>query len=77
MEFPFKPNLLVVPSALKYFAKAMSSDDLVFINPGQFCKKQSLGTCAIVNVQPPTLTNEDVVSSINFSDRCRVDIVQF
>lgn len=77
LEFPFKPNLLIVPSVLKHFAKAMPSDDLVFLNPGQFCKKQSLGVCAIVSVLPPRPSSAESVSCVDFPDRCRVDIVQF
>jgi DNA polymerase alpha subunit B len=77
LEFPFKPNLLIIPSALKNFAKAMPSDDLVFLNPGQFCKKQSLGTCAFVSVLPPRPTDAESVTCLDFTNRCRVDVVQF
>jgi DNA polymerase alpha subunit B len=77
LEFPFKPNLLIVPSVLKHFAKAMPAEDLVFLNPGQFCKKQSLGVCAIVSVLPPRPSGAESVSCLDFPGRCRVDVVQF
>ncbi len=70
LEFPFKPDLFITPSALRHFAKVCSKS--VVVNPGQFCRKQSLGSAAHIIVHP---SNDP--SAVDISSRTRVDIIQF
>lgn len=66
VEMQCKPDILIVPSALRHFAKMVEGS--VVVNPGQYCKKQAFGSCAVITVLP---------GMANCSERCRVDIVQF
>ena len=76
LEFPAKPHLLVMTSLLKQFAKPLPGYDAVFVNPGQFCRKQALGSCALVTIHPKP-TPPERSETIDIVSRCRVDLVQF
>lgn len=80
------PDILITPSEMKHFAKAIKG--VVVVNPGQFIRpnkdttKES-GTYAIINIKAPELdgNEEDNVKEVqdglyyhNVSKRSRVDI---
>lgn len=68
--FPLRPDCVIMPSALKHFARPVH-EDLLLVNPGQFCRKQGLGSAALLSIQPMAEGRSA------FSQRCRVDIIQF
>lgn len=45
------PDLLLVSSQLRYFARNVE-DTTLAVNPGQFCRKQAPGTAALVTISP-------------------------
>lgn len=69
LEMSPRPSILICPSALRFFARPIPGEDVLVVNPGRFCRKQGLGSAAIVSV----LAN----GSADFTTRCRVDIIQF
>jgi DNA polymerase alpha subunit B len=69
LQMPLRPDCLLMPSALKNFARPVQ--DALFVNPGQFCRKQGFGSAALLSVQPRT------DQQAAFSQRCRVDMIQF
>lgn len=72
-ELPFRPNLLITPSALRHFVRVPPGEDdsLIVLNPGQFCRKQALGSAAIITVNPAS------AAPSSFAARSRIDIIQF
>lgn len=77
LEFSNPPDILITVSQLRFFAKSIddsnngdsnsnSSKSTLFINPGQFCRKQAVGTAAFI-----TLTDQ------HHSKDKRVDFYQF
>lgn len=72
LEFPFTPDLIISPSSLGAFARAIDSGTVV-INPGYFCRKNGLGTAAFLAFNPPNLVGK----GDSVSERLRVDFLQF
>lgn len=70
LQFPLRPDCILMPSALKNFARSVQ-ETMLFVNPGQFCRKQGFGSAALLSVQPRT------AQTPAFSQRCRVDMIQF
>lgn len=83
------PDVLLVPSEMKFFAKAIRG--VVVVNPGYFIRAnrdpgREEGTYALLSVQPLNLTAEDCnVQKVdncdqlyyhNLAQRCRVDILR-
>lgn len=71
LDMPGPPDLLVVPSALRHFARAVG-DHAVVLNPGPYCRKQALGSAAFVSISAPAAG-----VPAGFAARCRVDTIQF
>ncbi|VEU21147.1 DEKNAAC102093 [Brettanomyces naardenensis] len=78
-EFPDSlPDVLVIPSELKYFAKVVKN--VLVINPGSFVKMNSNGTYALMNARPPVVEDlQKIGEDLYLNDiwkRARVDIVR-
>ncbi|CAG8695660.1 1972_t:CDS:2, partial [Scutellospora calospora] len=50
LELKNTPDVLILPSKLKYFAKII--DQVVCINPGYLCKSHAGGTYAKITIHP-------------------------
>ncbi|KAG0013498.1 DNA-directed DNA polymerase alpha subunit pol12 [Entomortierella chlamydospora] len=87
MELRVCPDVVILPSKLKSFAKI--SDNVVMINPNQLCKAHSGGTFARLTIHPipqssldaadMSMGDEDDENMLIFHEvyqRCRVDIVR-
>ena len=49
LEFPFTPDIIVSPSSLGAFARVIdSTSGTVCVNPGNICRKNGLGTAALL-----------------------------
>ncbi|KAF9132277.1 DNA-directed DNA polymerase alpha subunit pol12 [Mortierella sp. 14UC] len=87
MDLRVCPDILIVPSKLKHFAKIV--DNVVVVNPNQLSKMQSGGTFAKLTIHPlPENALSDAVMMMDEDDeqtmstyhrvyeRCRVDLVR-
>ncbi|KAG0297133.1 DNA-directed DNA polymerase alpha subunit pol12 [Dissophora globulifera] len=87
MDLRVCPDVIIVPSRLKGFAKTV--DNVVVVNPNQLSKAQSGGTFARLTIHPITQSVlEDAVMMMDEEDeqsmstyhrvyeRCRVDLVR-
>ncbi|KAF9359045.1 DNA-directed DNA polymerase alpha subunit pol12 [Mortierella sp. AD094] len=87
MDLKVCPDVVILPSKLKSFAKI--SDNVVMINPNQLCKAHAGGTFARLTIHPisqssldaadMSMGDEDDQSMSIFHEvyqRCRVDIVR-
>ena len=77
LRMPVVPDVLLLPSELRFFAKAV--DHSVCINPGRLAKKQAGGTFAKLSILPLVVAAEvDPASMVphNVSDRASVEIVR-
>jgi len=68
MDFPFTPDILLLPSDLKFFVK--NTKDVLCINPGRITKGKTPGTFARFTVHSKTET------AIRVVERTRVNIVR-
>lgn len=72
IELNFTPDVIITPSTLGAFARAIDADT-VCLNPGQLCRKGSMGTAALLSFSAPKAAGEaDCVA-----ERLRVDFIQF
>ncbi|KAG9231916.1 DNA polymeras-like protein alpha/primase associated subunit [Amylocarpus encephaloides] len=73
-----RPDVLIVPSALGFFAKVVES--VVVINPGFLSKRKAAGTYAKLTVYPAKLSEEETNSTQmighRLHERARVDIIK-
>ncbi|KAI8341362.1 DNA polymerase alpha subunit B N-terminal-domain-containing protein [Chlamydoabsidia padenii] len=69
LQLAVKPDLLVLPSQLKHFAKLV--DDVLCINPGHLCKGRSGGTFARLAIHPNSSTNPSPTHT-----RTRIDLIK-
>lgn len=54
LSMPVTPDLLLLPSKLKHFVRALGPDDgCLAVNPGLLCRANSAGTYAVIEVAPP------------------------
>ncbi|CAO3642509.1 unnamed protein product [Cunninghamella blakesleeana] len=67
LQLSLRPDILIIPSQLRHFTKLV--DDVLCINPGHLCKKQSGGTYAKIIIHPKS--NNTIVH-----ERTRVDLVK-
>ncbi|KAF9417017.1 DNA-directed DNA polymerase alpha subunit pol12 [Entomortierella beljakovae] len=87
MDLRVCPDVMILPSKLKSFAKIV--DNIVVINPNQLCKAQSGGTFARLTIHPisqdaldeaaMTMDEEDDENASTYHQvysRCRVDIIR-
>ncbi|KAF9903629.1 DNA-directed DNA polymerase alpha subunit pol12 [Linnemannia zychae] len=87
MDLRVCPDVVIVPSKLKHFAKIV--DNVVVVNPNQLSKMQSGGTFAKLTIHPlPENALSDAVMMMDEDDeqtmstyhrvyeRCRVDLVR-
>ncbi|KAG0278605.1 DNA-directed DNA polymerase alpha subunit pol12 [Linnemannia exigua] len=87
MDLKVCPDVVIVPSKLKHFAKIV--DNVVVVNPNQLSKMQAGGTFAKLTIHPlPENALSDAVMMMDEDDeqtmstyhrvyeRCRVDIVR-
>ena len=79
LEFPLLPDVFIVPSQLKHFAKNV--EDVVCINPGHYLKGSSAGSFIEILIHPLKLNGADHSSMAVIPNlleaRARVDILQF
>ncbi len=71
LEFSFTPDVIVSPSALAPFARAIDSDS-VCLNPGSVCRKAARGTAALLSFNQSKSNGRDCVA-----ERLRIDFIQF
>ncbi|KAG0052842.1 DNA-directed DNA polymerase alpha subunit pol12 [Gryganskiella cystojenkinii] len=87
MDFKVCPDVVILPSKLRHFAKTV--DNVIMINPNQVCKGQAGGTFAILTIHPINrgvledavmlMDEEDEQSMSTYHrvyERCRVDLVR-
>jgi DNA polymerase alpha subunit B len=58
IQLTFKPDILILPSQFKHFAKNI--DGTIVVNPGHLCKNLSGGTYSKLTLYP-TLNEEEQV----------------
>ncbi|RIA92598.1 DNA polymerase alpha/epsilon subunit B-domain-containing protein [Glomus cerebriforme] len=75
LELQNLPDILILPSKLKYFAKIV--ENVICINPGYLSKSESGGTYAKITIHPlqETLIKDDVTENL-VSKRARVEIIR-
>ncbi|CAG8579660.1 16824_t:CDS:10 [Dentiscutata erythropus] len=75
LELKNTPDVLILPSKLKYFAKIV--DQVVCINPGYLCKSHAGGTYAKMTIYPLLQNLAQGADTENFVyQRTRVDIIK-
>ncbi|KAI9297475.1 hypothetical protein K502DRAFT_340183 [Neoconidiobolus thromboides FSU 785] len=71
-----KPNFLLLPSKLHPFCKIISDKDTIVVNPGTLCSGQSMGTFAVIKINPEDLEGIEEDPSQEFSNRTQVEIIK-
>ncbi|KAM3583242.1 DNA-directed DNA polymerase alpha subunit pol12 [Umbelopsis sp. WA50703] len=75
IQMDVTPDILILPSRLKSFAKIV--DSVVCVNPGYLSKKQSGGTFARATIHPLTVVGDgDVGTEAKIWERARVDLIK-
>ncbi|KAF0372173.1 DNA polymerase alpha, subunit B [Gigaspora margarita] len=75
LELKNTPDILILPSKLKYFAKIV--DRVVCINPGYLCKSHASGTYAKMTIHPLSQKLVQGTDTENLAyQRTRVDIIK-
>ncbi|CAO3638267.1 unnamed protein product [Cunninghamella echinulata] len=70
LQLSIRPDILILPSQLRHFTKLV--DDVLCINPGHLCKRQSGGTYARLTIHPKS--SNDNNNAVH--ERTRVDLVK-
>lgn len=73
LEMMFTPDILISPSQLNAFARAIDNNSVVCLNPGPLCRKNSVGMAALMSIGSPHMQGlQD-----NIANRLRIDFMQF
>lgn len=69
------PDILIIPSQLKLFAKAI--EGVICVNPGNIVKGEAAGSFANITIDPLLLPSYDSGEPISkkATERTRVDII--
>ncbi|CAG8547618.1 18778_t:CDS:10, partial [Acaulospora morrowiae] len=73
LDLIYTPDVLVLPSKLKYFAKVL--DNVICVNPGYLAKGSNTYAKMVIHPFPPNLASEAEVEHFVYQ-RTRVDIVR-